>query len=166
MLGDQGIHLGLKVVRRLTYRYAERARFMQQQGAFALEAGESVSGRRVVVSCDGGRLRVREPKRGKKTQKGRTRYKGAWREPKLLIIYVVDEKGQLEKSVAPISDGSLNGPDSTFRLMRDYLQAIQVVQADRVLFVADGAHWIWKRIPALIQKVGLQPDQVHELLDF
>ncbi len=166
VLLDQGIDLGLKVVRRLTYRYAERARFMQQMGAFALEEGESLSGRRVVVSCDGGRIRLREPKRGKKTRKGRTRYKGAWREPKLLIIYVVDEQGKLEKSFAPIIDGSLNGPDGTFRLIRDYLQAIKVDQADRVLFVADGAHWIWNRIPSLIKRVGLQPDQVHELLDF
>jgi len=51
-----------------------------------------------VVSLDGGRIRLRENKRGPKTPKGRTRYKAAWREPKLLIIYVVNAKGQLEKS--------------------------------------------------------------------
>ncbi len=45
--------LGIKVLRRLTYRYAERARLMQQAGAFALSEGESVAGRCVVVSCDG-----------------------------------------------------------------------------------------------------------------
>ena len=91
-------------------------------------------------------------KRGKKTQKGGSRYKGAWREPKLLNIYVVNEKGKLEKSVAPIIDGSLNAPDEVFQLIQDYLRAINIEQADKVLFVADSAHWIWNRIPKLIDK--------------
>ena len=39
-------------------------------------------------------------------------------------------------------------------------------QADQVLFVADGAHWIWNRVPGLVRKLGLNPDNVHELLDF
>ena len=166
VLLDQGLNFGIKVLRRLTYRYAERARLMQQAGEFALSPGENIAKRRVVVSCDGGRIRLRENKRGKKTQKGRTRYKGAWREPKLLIIYVVNEKGKLEKSFAPIIDGSLNGPDDVFQLIHDYLRAINIEEADKVLFVADGAHWIWNRIPKLIKNLGLQSYQVHELLDF
>lgn len=129
-------------------------RLMQQSGAFVLSEGESFAGRRVVVSCDGGRIRLRENKRGKKTKKGRTRYSGAWREPKLLIIYVVDDKGQLEKSFAPIIDGSLNGPDGVFQLIHDYLSAINIEQADKVLFVADGADFLWNRVPPLIKNLG------------
>ncbi|MCK5717043.1 MAG: hypothetical protein KAH77_06085 [Thiomargarita sp.] len=166
VLLDQGMDLGLKVLRRLSYRYAERARIMQQAGAFTLSNGESVAGRRVVVSCDGGRIRLRENKTGPKTQKGRTRYKGAWREPKLLIIYVVDEKGKMEKSFAPIIDGNLDGPDGVFRLIQDYLMVLNIEQAEQVLFVADGAHWIWNRVPSLIKNLGLLTSQVHELLDF
>jgi predicted TIM-barrel fold metal-dependent hydrolase len=83
-----------------------------------------------------------------------------------LRIYVVNNKGQLEKSLAPIIDGSLNGPDGVFQLIYDYLRAINIEQADKVLFVADGAHWIWNRIPKLIKNLGLQSDQIHELLDF
>lgn len=166
VLKDQGMDIGIKVLRRICYRYAERARFMQQAGAFTLSEGENVAGRYVVVSCDGGRIRLRENKRGKKTQKGRTRYKGAWREPKLLVIYVVDDKGRMEKSFAPIIDGDLNGPDSLFRLIYNYLQAINIEQADKMLFVADGAHWIWNRIPSLVKKLGLLSSQVHELIDF
>ena len=37
---------------------------------------------------------------------------------------------------------------------------------DQVLFVADGAPWIWKRVPLLVQALGLAAKQVHELLDF
>ena len=166
VLSDQGGILGIKVIRRLTYRYAERARLMQEAGAFRLAEGESIAGKRVVVSTDGGRIRMRENKRGKKTQKGRTRYKGAWREPKLLIIYVVDEEGRLEKSFAPIIDGNLKGPDGVFQLIYDYLKAIDITQADQVLFVADGAHWIWNRVPLIVKKLGLKAEQVYELLDF
>lgn len=166
VLKDQGMDFGIKVLRRLCYRYAERARLMQQAGAFVLSEGESVAGRCVVVSCDGGRIRLRENKRGKKTQKNRTRYRGAWREPKLLIIYVVDEKGHMEKSFAPIIDGDLQGPDSVFRLISNYLQAINIEQVDKMLFVADGAHWIWNRVKSLVKKLGLLSSQIHELLDF
>lgn len=166
VLSEQGISFGIKVLRRICYRYAERARLMQQAGEFALSEGESVAGRRVIVSCDGGRIRLRENKRGRKTKKGRTRYKGAWREPKLLIIYVVNEKGKMEKSFAPIIDGNMDGPDSAFQLIYQYLKAIGIEKADKVLFVADGAHWIWNRVSLLIEDLGLLSEQVHELIDF
>lgn len=166
VLEEQGIKLGVKVIRKLTYRYAERARAVQQAEQIPLGEDESVQGRRVVVSTDGGRLRVRENKRGRKTAKGRTRYKGAWREPKLLIIYVVDAKGKLEKSFAPMIDGTLRGPDALFHLLQSYLKSLNIQTADHVLFVADGAHWIWKRIPMLVKALGLESERVHELLDF
>ncbi|WDP87345.1 MAG: hypothetical protein HUN05_21310 [Desulfobacter sp.] len=92
VLCDRGMTLGIKVIRKLTYRYAERARAEQQAGRIPLNDGDLLEGRRVVISTDGGRTRLREKKRGPKTQKDRTRFRGAWREPKLLIIYVVDAR--------------------------------------------------------------------------
>lgn len=62
VLSEQAISFSVKVLRRICYRYAERARLMQQAGEFVLSEGESVAGRRVVVSCDGGRIRLRENK--------------------------------------------------------------------------------------------------------
>jgi len=35
-----------------------------------------------------------------------------------------------------------------------------------VLFIADGAPWLWKRVPLLVHALGLAAEQVHELLDF
>lgn len=166
MLLEHGVALGVKVVRKLAYSYAQRARVLQQAKDFALEPGETVAGRRVVISADGGRMRLRENKRGRKTDKGRRRYKGAWREPKLFIIYRVDCKGKLEKSFAPLIDGSLQGPDALFGLLQKYLQGLALEKADQVLFVADGAHWIWNRVPGLVKALGLNPEQVHEVIDF
>jgi hypothetical protein len=166
VLLEQGVNLGVKVVRKLAYRYAERARVVQQAGQIAWAEGDTVQGRRVVVSADGGRLRLRENKRGAKTKKGRTRYRGAWREPKLLIIYVVDAHGKLEKSFAPLIDGHLQGPEALFHLLEGYLHALAIDRADHVLFVADGAHWLWNRVPRLIAALGLEPQRVHLLIDF
>ena len=166
VLVEQGVKLDVKGVRRVAYRYAERARVLQQAGQIALAEGDTVQGRRVVVSADGGRLRLRENKRGAKTKKGRSRYRGAWREPKLLIIYGVDAHGKLEKSFAPLIDGHLQGPAALFQLLEGYLHSLAIDRADHVLFVADGAHWLWNRIPRLIAVLGLEPQHVHLLIDF
>ena len=48
-------------------------------------------------------------------------------------------------------DATLQGPDAVFALLRTYLQRLEITQADQVLFIADGAPWIWKRVPLLVQ---------------
>jgi len=164
VLADRGVELDTKTVRTIAYRYAARARLEQQIERTVFE--DSVSGRRVVISSDGGRLRLRETKRGPKTKKGRRRYTGAWREPKVLLVYVVDAEGKRDASFAPVIDATLKGPDAVFALLRTYLQRLNITQADQVLFIADGAPWIWKRVPLLVHALGLAAAQVHELLDF
>lgn len=164
VLADRGVELDTKTVRLIAYHYAARARLEQQMESTAFE--DSVAGRRVVISSDGGRMRLRENKRGPKTSKGRRRYTGAWREPKVLIVYVVDAEGKREARFAPVIDATLKGPDAVFALLRTYLQRLGIAQADQVLFIADGAPWIGKRVPLLVQALGLAAEQVHELLDF
>jgi hypothetical protein len=136
-------------VRQIAYRYGARARLEQQLESTA--CADSVAGRRVVISSDGGRMRLRETKRGPKTKKGRQRYTGAWREPKVLIVYVVDAEGKRDSSFAPVIDATLKGPDAVFALLRTYLQRLGITQADQVLCIADGAPWIWKRVPRLVR---------------
>lgn len=164
VLAAGGVALDTKTVRLIAYRYAARARLTQQLECTAF--ADTVVGRRVVISSDGGRLRLREPKRGPQTKKGRRRFTGAWREPKVLIVYVVDAEGKQESRFAPFIDATLQGPDAVFALLRTYLQRLEITRADHVLFLADGAPWIWKRVPLLVQALGLAAAQVHELLDF
>jgi len=164
VLADRGVDLEIKTMRLIAYRYAARARLDHQIETTTFE--DTVAGRRVVISSDGGRIRLREAKRGPKTKKGRRRYTGAWREPKVLIMYVVDAEGKREASFAPVIDATLKGPDAVFALLRTYVQRRSITQADQVLFVADGAPWIWKRVPLLVRALGLAAQQVHELLDF
>jgi hypothetical protein len=84
VLAVRGVALDTKTIRTIAYRYAARARLVQQVESTGFE--DTVAGRRGVISSAGGRLRLRETQRGPKTQKGRRRYPGAWREPKVLIV--------------------------------------------------------------------------------
>ena len=127
---------------------------------------DRVTGKRVVVSLDGGRVRVRRKKRGPKTKKGRNRFHTDWKEPKLLILYVVGDDGRPSQTWAPIIDGTLRGPEAVFALLLSYARQIGLNAADKVLFIADGAPWIWQRIQRLIAALGLSPTQVLGLIDF
>ena len=164
VLSDRGRPLDFKTIRTIAYRFAARARAAQRGGD--LNWGETVAGRRVVLSTDGGRIRIRTTKRGPKTAKGRNRYRTDWREPKLLIIYVADEKGQMDREFLAVIDGTLGGPDAIFKLMEFYLRELKITTADKVLFVADGARWIWNRAGAMLRRLGVKPEQVNELVDF
>jgi hypothetical protein len=164
VLSDRGQPLDFKTIRMIAYRFASRARAAQR--GRGLNWGESVAGRRVVLSTDGGRIRIRTTKRGPKTAKGRNRYRTDWREPKLLIIYVVDEKGEMDREFLAVIDGTLGGPDAIFKLMECYLSELKITTADKILFVADGARWIWNRVGASLRRLGVEPDQVNELVDF
>jgi hypothetical protein len=164
VLSDRGQPLDFKTIRTIAYRFATRARTAQRAGD--LNWGETVAGRRVVVSTDGGRIRIRTTKRGPRTAKGRNRYRTDWREPKLLIISVVDEDGQMDREFLAVIDGTRGGPDAIFKLMEFYLRELKITTADKILFVADGARWIWNRVGALLRRLGVKPDRVNELVDF
>ena len=163
-LRSDGIALDIKTLRSTAYRYAARARAAQQSAACGLL--DRVTGKRVVVSLDGGRVRVRRKKRGPKTKKGRNRFHTDWKEPKLLILYVVGDDGRPSQTWAPIIDGTLRGPEAVFALLLSYARQIGLNAADKVLFIADGAPWIWQRIQRLIAALGLSPTQVLGLIDF
>lgn len=162
VLLERGKKISVERIRDITVRYAERSRLSQAtQDIFS---NETVSGCRVVISTDGGRIRIREKKRGPKTKKGRSRYTAAWREPKVLIIYTVNEEGRMDRSFAPLIDGTLKKPDDVFALIRYYLEKIGINNAEKILFVADGARWIWNRVTSLMNSLGIK--QWYELLDF
>lgn len=163
-LARMGISMSVKKICQVAYRFSQRAR--QQQWIEGMGIGGSLKGRRVVISTDGGRIRVRKKKRGKKTAKGRNRYHTDWREPKLLVIYVVDESGRIDKEFTPVLDGTLKGPDAVFRLLKHYLSELDLADADRVLFIADGAKWIWSRVGELWDELGIAEACRFELVDF
>jgi hypothetical protein len=114
-LRGRGMELERKSVRPLTRPLARRARVAQQAQETPL--GQRLCGRRGVVSCDGGRRRIRRRKRGRHTAKGRARYRGDWQEPKRWMIDVVDPAGRLEKDFTPGIDGTWCGPKAVVGLI-------------------------------------------------
>lgn len=167
LLMERGVHFDIKTIRNSVKRFARRARAGQKALSHMLFADDQLKGRRVVISMDGGRIRIRKTKRGPKTKKGRARYSTDWREPKLLIIYTVDEQGRMDRKFSPVIDGALHGPEELYALLWNYLQALGVSEVEQILFVADGAVWIWEWLQtfkALLIAKGLNC-KIVELLD-
>jgi hypothetical protein len=150
----------------LTYR----CRLLEQYRAGLLPASSEWAGKRLGVFVDGGRTKIRttirrQKGRGKhKTQ--RRRYRTAWREPKLLIIVELDERGRMVPGSKPVLDGTFEGPDELMELLAMYLHLFGAVSATLVSFGADGAPWVWDRWDWVIQRVGLKANQVSKTLDW
>lgn len=169
MMESRGCSLDIKTVRNVAKRFASRARAGQKaESVVAMLRTENLQGRRVVLSSDGGRLRIRMSKQGRRTKKNRARYRTDWREPKLLIIYVVNDDGRVDKKILPVIDGTLKGIDVLFALMHIYLRSLNLSSVDQILFVADGAHWIWDSVQLarkMLEMGGLRC-KILELIDF
>jgi hypothetical protein len=126
---------------------------------------ETFAGRKVVASVDGGRLRIRYKK--KRTRNGKKRkFKAEWKEPKLLIIYVLDEHGKRDKKVKIQLDATMSGPDEAMELLTFHLYRLGAGDAELVEFIADGAPWIWNRVDEVIARAGLDPKRCRRVLDY
>lgn len=160
-----GLEVDVKTLRRITRRFGQRARSALPANIRTLQV--TGQGRSLVISVDGGRLRVRRDKAGARTKKGRRRYHTDWREPLLLHIYVLDPDGRLDRSFHPLIDGTLAGSDALFDLLKIYLPLFNALQPTRILLIADGAPWIWTRFVALIESgVFACPKVIIQLIDF
>src|SRR4029453_18397 len=74
-----------------------------------------LAGKRARVSLDGGRVRLRRTHRGRKTAKGRHGFSTPWREPRVLVIDILDAQGQPERlGLAPYGapTGGAQGPQA------------------------------------------------------
>ena len=163
MLDDEGIRICVNTLRKVTAGMGEMLARLTKSGS--VKVSGNAAGRRIVVTTDGGRVRLREKRRGK-TKKGHKRFKPAWREPRLFMIYATDDKGKIDTTFTPIIDGSLGSCDQLFRLLLTYLKALNVTKASKVLFIADGAKWIWSRVPTLIKSLGLTAEQTQQRIDY
>ncbi len=122
-------------------------------------------GIKILICVDGGRIRERRLKRGKR-KKGQKRqgYHTDWFEPRLLTISQFDEDGKKIKSVSPILDGSCGSLDDFFELLKEYLLWINLDEASEIIFCADGGNGIWPRIDKLISELGLS--SAKRILDY
>ena len=126
-----------------------------------------VDGERIRVSLDGGRARTRKTnKKHKKGKNGRRTFTLPWREPRVITVDVLDEDGRIDSNVPPIYEVDLGDADRVFDLVVGLLRFIGAHRAREIVFVADGADWIWARVDAMIERAGLPVDRTHKILDF
>jgi len=57
------------------------------------------------------------------------------------------------------------GPDATAELVAMHLHRLGAAQAASITFAADGAPWIWDRIPTIVRLAKLDGVPTHEVLD-
>jgi hypothetical protein len=172
-LARHGLEADEKAVRRIANELgaqmlATRTRDLLRFHRGELPAGKEFHGKRVAAALDGGRVRVRTVIK-KVRVSGKTRrkpFRVEWREPKLLIVFETDEKGQMAKGSRPIIDGTLRGPDALIELLAFHLHRLGAAAATVVTVTADGAPWIWARLDWVIARVGLEPARVVEVLDW
>ncbi len=168
VLTEQGLKLDPKTVTRIGMQLASRALEFEGHLTERLDKklqGKACSGMRIGVAIDGGRVRTRESygRRGRRTK--RRKFKGVWREPKVFVIYELDE-GRRRKDGLCVYGGTMGGADECFRLLAAYLSFLGAHLAKEVILLGDGAEWIWNRIDDLLKATGIERSRVTELVDY
>lgn len=164
MLKVNGIDLNIKTIIAISRQMALQVRLAQKAENYVVTFNEG--GKTIVVSIDGGRVKTREKKKGPKTKKRRNRFKGQWREVKLFVVYLVDENGEKVKQQLPIIDGLIGSPETVFNLLKQYLTNIDLTSFEHIVFIADGAPWIWNRAKAMLLSLNLGEVKITEILDY
>ena len=162
ILNHQGIHANFDRIRNLSLSMSDRCK--SNRAKIQLQQGETLAGKRVLISIDGGRTRMRlydENEQSKRSGK----YETPWQEPKPFVITTVDEKGKTNKEEMPIYD-SCFGDDETFEILAQYLKELEIDKAKDVRFVADGSLWIWNRVKPMLIGLGVKEDKIIETLDY
>ena len=162
---EQGVQINVKTLR--SYCKLAGIEGMKWRGLMSLDGTEKLEGVTVVVGIDGGRVRERrrKPGRWKKEQK-RQGFYAEWKEPKLFTIYFLDAKGEVIRELAPLHDATMGDHEAAFALLEQYLSALPLEQAEKLVFCGDGAPWIWSDAVDLCKRMKLDMSKVHQVLDY
>jgi hypothetical protein len=169
-----GLGLGIPTMVRVALHTGQLALELREQALEQAREGplaehSPLEGLRVRLSVDGGRLRFRHTRRGRGIRpgkNGRRPFVLSWEEPRLITIDVLDESGEMDRRWRPIYEVSLGKADEVFTLLTGLLRLLGIHLAAEVLFVSDGADWIWTRLEQLLRDVGLDAAKVKLALDY
>jgi hypothetical protein len=157
LLSGRGINLNVKALRKVVRDVGQIG--LSHRGVISVDQKQAGPPGTLVIGIDGGRIRERQVKSGRKRQcQKRQGYTTDWKEPVLLTVYLTDEKGNIDKGFKPVYDATMQGKDYAFGLIETYLDAIDTSRISRVVFIGDGAPWIWSRAEELLDRYF--PDKV------
>lgn len=161
-LSKFGVKICLSSVRDINNRLANHCMAYGEEHLIVKDK-ETLAGKRVVISIDGGRTRLREYD-GKLNDNGQATYDTAWREPKLFVIDILNDKGKVDRHELPIY-GVRFSEESFFKLLERYLIKLKIQDAKQVQIIADGAPWIWNNTKLLLENLGVKVEKIIETLD-
>ena len=171
-LARRGLCLDGKTLTRLTQAFGRLSLHLRQAQMLAAAGGHpatgGLAGHRVVAAVDGGRMRIREPRRRgrRRTKSGRRGFDAPWREPKVLVVYVLDDQGKKARHHLSLYDATLGDAAAVFTLLVGYLRLLGVQQAEQLVLIGDGARWIWDRVDDLVAQVGIAPERFVAIVNY
>jgi hypothetical protein len=166
LLSNQGIMIKGKKIRNICVQIGKQMLRQRSTLSSSEDDRKKFRGARVIIGIDGGRLRTRKQKRGRRKSTGYHGFHSCWREPKMFVIYTLDGKGRCRRNHLPIHDATLGNADEVFALLEKYMLEAGVVEAKEIVFVADGAHWIWDRIEILAHNLCIDRRKITQVVDF
>ena len=171
MLERKGLKIGKSTLKRIAVATA-RADISLRDAALSAAMNMPVSpdgplaGKRVRVSIDGGRTRTRKKKKGRKTKKGRHGFKAMWKEPRILVIDLLDDDGTYDSLRLPLYDVLIDDGDASFNLIVGYLRLLGAAFCEVFEFISDGADWIWNRVDQMLIQAEIPESAAVLALDF
>ena len=165
LLASRGIKLSVSAIERLCINMAQLG--LDNRSKISITGRENFTGLTLVVGTDGGRIRTRTTKRGKKKNGAKRQgYHTHWKEPKLLTIYLLDDKGKKIKSFPPIYDATMGNDIDVFNLIAEYLSELPLSELKNIIFCGDGAPWIWNRVENLLPELSDLKVNIYQVLDY
>ena len=160
-----GLQFGGSVKRIRSLALAVSRKCLSQRVECMLGKDDNLRGKRVIISTDGGRIRIREYQVQKNQAGTHHKFETPWKEPKLFVITIIDENGKIERTELPIYDATF-GEAGLFRLLREYLKALNIKEVGEVQVIADGALWIWNNAKKMLLELGVRAAKIVETLDY
>jgi len=160
-----GLQIGGNVERMRSLAMAVSRKCLLKRVECIVSETDNLAGKRVVISTDGGRIRTRNYQAEKNKAGTHHKFETPWKEPKLFVITVIDQNGKIERTQLPIYDATF-GEEGLFKLLGEYLKALNIKEVEQVQVIADGALWIWNNAKKMLLELGVAEDKIVETLDY
>lgn len=170
-LASRGVPRNRKAIHRVVRIVSQRAIAFQKRsmksGFTPPTPAWDLRGKRIGIFVDGGKVRTRKKKQGRRRKTGGKTFAADWKEPRVIAICELDEKGRKRRRGYVRYDATIAKADEVFARLAAMLRELGAHEAKQWVIGGDGAKWIWKdRVDNLVEVVGYDAARVVEVVDF